>query len=104
MYYCNACEEHFSEPEYRTWDELHGELDTGYRHEEFSTPVCPVCGSRAIEEVNDCECGEPCMPSQEWCGFCHEEIELYLKWICEEMNLTREQVYELIWEHENGTS
>lgn len=77
MYRCYDCNESFREPRRMHACNLHSELDSGKRYEEYDFGVCPECGSKAIEETGVCDvCRDEALDfeSTMLCTSCKKEL------------------------------
>ena len=67
-YYCDFCEDIFSEEDAKIIREPDG-------YGEREVYACPVCHGTEIEEADYCEiCGRPIRPGQTYCEKCLDEV------------------------------
>lgn len=90
MYRCNDCGADFGNPkiERDDWEEYY---------------VCPRCGSEELDEMQPCAvCGNPAYLGETLCSSCktdfENELNDFIKTMCERFSFTRDQVIEMIGE------
>ena len=91
MYRCKDCGEYFDEPMLVADDPSPRGISMleGYCYERH----CPMCGSSDIEEAYTCMvCGEYTPAGQVLCDGCRDDLEIGLKELAAEMNITMDDL------------